>query len=217
MGCRSAESLSSPPGLLQASGVWWRWRHWENKGQCLTFGAAPSLPCLPCVDFPPPPLAQQPPLRSSPGPPEFLPRHHVEGPSGPSPHLTRTTFTRSSGKLQPHPCRAGWRCTVWPLMCLLPPLAAGSPDPLCKNGGSVIAAPHFLLRWEDPNLSPGRSGNKAGGTPGAMNTCSGRTEAHLQSEPGKAMAAQAMGPVPALWAPCLFITKCSGLACFIGG
>ena len=127
MGCRSAESLSSPPGLLQASGVWWRWRHWENKGQCLTFGAAPSLPCLPCVDFPPPPLAQQPPLRSSPGPPEFLPRHHVEGPSGPSPHLTRTTFTRSSGKLQPHPCRAGWRCTVWPLM--VPPSPPGSREP----------------------------------------------------------------------------------------
>lgn len=73
MGCRSAETLSSPPGLLQASGVWWRWRHWEKKGQCLTLGAAPSLPCLPSVDFPPPPWLSSPLFAALPGPLSFCP------------------------------------------------------------------------------------------------------------------------------------------------
>lgn len=163
MGCRSAETLSSPAGLLQASGVWWRWRHWENKGQCLTLGAAPSLPCLPCVDFPPPPLAQQPPLRSSPGPPEFLPGHHVEGPSRPSPRLTLTTFTRSSGKLQPHPCRAGWRCTVWPLMVLpSPPRQPGAQTHSARMGAVWLQHPTSCCGGRTPTSPLGGQETKLG-------------------------------------------------------
>lgn len=162
-------------------------------------------------------MAQQPPLRSSPVPPELLPGHHVKGPSSPAPRSTLTMLKRSLGNLQLHPCRAGWRCTVWPLLVLPCPLAAGSPDPLCKNGVSAVAESHFLLRWEDAHLSPVRSGDKAGGTLGALKTpAEAEQRCTSASEPRKATAAQAMSPARAPWAPCLFIIKCSGQSCFIG-